>query len=390
MAVEGNPPICSQCGNSVQEEDRFCGVCGARVTPITPEDPQVIPRPAAAAQGGAVESGNRVRLLVIGSAAALLLLLVGGGALAFMGSGIGANLFGGSDPGAAQPAPTPEPAQTDAQEPSGEEPTPVDYLQQFVSGYYAAAAREDWAATYSMLDEESEQEVTEEEWIRAQNDREAEDDLPPIESATVEGPYVSHTNVPFSTNVRLTYEDGTSETIETTLVSEEVVDEAGDYYRHLTDEEVSSVRETAGEGLEEPTTAGSASPDTEEDLEAEARAAAQTYYHAAGSQNWSYTYEHLDSETQGMFMEEEWVQKNQYYWDRNPTGYEILSVDLLSDSGEPTAEVTVRIRGEDGSSFDRTTYWVLEDGEWLHRFSQEEIDSLMPDLSYEQFVAAQQ
>ena len=89
-------------------------------------------------------------------------------------------------------------------------------------------------------------------------------------------------------------------------------------------------------------------------------------------------------------MEEEWARKNQYYWDRNPTGYEILSVDLLGDSGVPTAEVLVRIRGEDGSTFDRTTYWVLEDGEWLHRFSQEEIDSFMPNLSYEQFVAVQQ
>ena len=44
--------------------------------------------------------------------------------------------------------------------------------------------------------------------------------------------------------------------------------------------------------------------------------------------------------------------------------------------------------GEDGSSFVRTTYWVLEDGEWLHRFSQEEIDLFMPDLSYEEFVEA--
>ncbi len=79
---------------------------------------------------------------------------------------------------------------------------------------------------------------------------------------------------------------------------------------------------------------------------------------------------------------------NQYYWDLNPTVYHILSVDLLSDSGETITQVTVRITGEDGSSFTRTTYWVLEDGKWLHRFSQEEIDLFMPELSLEEFVEA--
>ena len=90
-----------------------------------------------------------------------------------------------------------------------------------------------------------------------------------------------------------------------------------------------------------------------------------------------------------MFTEDEWAQKSQYYWDRNPTGYEILSVDLLSDSGDPTVEVRVRIRSVDDSTFDRTTYWVLEDGEWLHRFGQEEIESFMPGVPFEEVVARQ-
>jgi len=33
---------------------------------------------------------------------------------------------------------------------------------------------------------------------------------------------------------------------------------------------------------------------------------------------------------------------------------------------------------------------VYEDAEWRHRFDREEYDLLMPDLSYEEFVAARQ
>ena len=107
-------------------------------------------------------------------------------------------------------------------------------------------------------------------------------------------------------------------------------------------------------------------------------------------EDWEYTYEHLDSETQSMFTLEEWVQKNQYYWNLSSITYDILSVEVVPDSEELLTEVAVRVTGEDSSSFVRTTYWVLEDGEWLHRFGQEEIDLFMPDLSYEEFVEAQQ
>lgn len=119
-----------------------------------------------------------------------------------------------------------------------------------------------------------------------------------------------------------------------------------------------------------------------DELEAEAAQAAGDYYRAAGLEDWAYTYDHLDSATQNMFTEEEWFQKNQYYWDLNPTVYDILSVELLDDPEETITEVTVRVTPEDGSSFVRTTYWVLEDGEWLHRFGQEEIDSFTPGVPF--------
>jgi hypothetical protein len=38
----------------------------------------------------------------------------------------------------------------------------------------------------------------------------------------------------------------------------------------------------------------------------------------------------------------------------------------------------------------RNTYLVCEEGEWRHRFGQEEYDLLIPDITYREFVAAQQ
>jgi hypothetical protein len=124
------------------------------------------------------------------------------------------------------------------------------------------------------------------------------------------------------------------------------------------------------------------------DLEAEAEEAARDYYRAAGSEDWNYTYNHLDAETRSRFTREEWFKKNQWLSDNYPAVYHILSVDLAEASQEPLTGVKVRLTGEDGSSTIRKTYFVYEDGLWKHRFGQEEYDRLMPSASYEEFVAA--
>ena len=201
----------------------------------------------------------------------------------------------------------------------------ADLLQGFVSGYYDALSREDWAAAYSMLDEESKRKITEEDWARAQSNLAATGDVPPIASATVEGPYVSETQVPFSANVALAYEDGTSETVEVTLVSEYVVDEVGDFHRHLTDEEASYLKGFVGEGSAEPTISETTdfglSPDEET-----AKEAAEQYYYAVDHEAWETTYYNLDSESKGLFTEEEWIAKNQWYADEE--GLELDSMDV--------------------------------------------------------------
>jgi len=124
---------------------------------------------------------------------------------------------------------------------SSEGPTTGDFLQQFVSNYYDAVSRKDWTATYSMLDDVSKQKFTEDEWIKIQGVRAASNSSP-IVSATAEGPYGSETQYPFSMNVKLTYEDGTSETTKMGLVSAPTVNDVSDYHRHLTDKDISYLK----------------------------------------------------------------------------------------------------------------------------------------------------
>jgi|SRR5215208_118241 hypothetical protein len=127
-----------------------------------------------------------------------------------------------------------------------------------------------------------------------------------------------------------------------------------------------------------------------EEIEAEAEGAAREYYRAAGVEDWGYTYEHLDSDTQGLFTREEWFLKNQWFADNGFVVYNIESAERLGTSSGVVVEVTLRLTYEDGSSTTRKTYFVLEDGEWRHAFGQEEDDLFMPEASYEEFVAAQQ
>ena len=52
--------------------------------------------------------------------------------------------------------------------------------------------------------------------------------------------------------------------------------------------------------------------------------------------------------------------------------------------------MAVVLTDADGSTWTRNTYFVYEDGEWRHRFSQEEYDLFMPDLSSREFITAKQ
>lgn len=268
MSEGDRPRYCEQCGSLTEAGDRFCGVCGAGITPDTPdattrEIPIQVQPPQGATEDQVTPTRNNRALLIAGGVGVVLLLLVGGGALAFVGLGSATGLLGGTPPDPVSPYNTRE--------------------------------------TTTSLPQPT----------REQTGSSIESSEPHIASPGSTGPNTEEVNL----------------------------DEAvGDYYR------------------------------------------------AAGMEDWAYTYDHLDSQTRSMFTEEAWSRKNQWFWDRNPTVYHILSIESDGDFEGSVAEVEIRITGEDGSTWTRTTYFVKEDGEWLHRFSQEENDLFMPDATFEEFV----
>ena len=108
----------------------------------------------------------------------------------------------------------------------------------------------------------------------------------------------------------------------------------------------------------------------DQQVEDQVRAAAETYYEAAASRNWGYTYDHLDSETQSAFTEDEWFAKNDWLADNGSATYTIQSIEM----DDSIANVAILLTFEDGSTTLRNTYFVYEDGSWKHRFGSEEYE----------------
>lgn len=144
------------------------------------------------------------------------------------------------------------------------------------------------------------------------------------------------------------------------------------------EKEVESQDEEGSQGTASRPTESSQPEQSQASLQAEdqARAAAEAYYEAVAARSWGYTYDHLDSETQSAYSEQEWFAKNDYLADTGAVTYTIQSVVMDSSAPETLAYVTLVLTAADGSTNVRNTYWVYEDGSWLHRFSPEEYDLL--------------
>ena len=126
--------------------------------------------------------------------------------------------------------PVPEPERPDEEQGSqGQTAAPV---QRFVRRYYAAVRREDWYATYSLLDSASRSRLAREEWVRKQRARDEARALPPIESAKVTN--ISEEGDIFTATGELTHQDGTT----TSFTGFEMTKEKGKFRRHLTREEL--------------------------------------------------------------------------------------------------------------------------------------------------------
>jgi hypothetical protein len=118
--------------------------------------------------------------------------------------------------------------------PEASQVAPAPAQQRFVSAYYAALGREDWVATYNMLDPSSRIKVPGKKWISEQQSRADASDKPPIESARIT--QMSKEPGSFKLTVDLTHEDGTKTTVSGLVIHE--LD--GGYKRHLTPEELSN------------------------------------------------------------------------------------------------------------------------------------------------------
>jgi hypothetical protein len=143
------------------------------------------------------------------------------------------------------------------------------------------------------------------------------------------------------------------------------------------EKKVDSQDEEGSQGTaSQPTESGQPEQSQAPQAEGQARAAAEAYYEAVAARNWGYTYDHLDSETRSAYTEHEWFAKNEYLADTGAVSYTIQSVVMDSSAPETFAYVTVVLTATDGSNNVRNTYFVYEDGSWLHRFSPEEYDLL--------------
>ncbi|CAN5894142.1 hypothetical protein BH18ACT11_BH18ACT11_14050 [soil metagenome] len=67
-------------------------------------------------------------------------------------------------------------------------------------------------------------------------------------------------------------------------------------------------------------------------VEDQVRIAAEAYYREVEARNWGYTYDHLDSETQSAFTENEWFAKNDWLADSGSATYTIQSIDMDDSS----------------------------------------------------------
>ena len=133
----------------------------------------------------------------------------------------------------------------------------------------------------------------------------------------------------------------------------------------------------------EPTISAPPAPKTE------VAEAAEAYYGAVDREDWAYTYANLDSQTRALYAEDEWYAKNQFFADTE--GLELATMDVIVEgsTSDPEVGVTVYRAFEDGTSIERYTLFVREDGAWKHRFTAEENAIFQPGVPYEDFVASQ-
>ena len=405
LAERGRPVYCTQCGSIVDAGDSFCGTCGFRVSPSARDagPTQEIPAQAYAPPQASGGSNNRALPLILGLAA-VLIVLVGIGAI------VGFALVGGNETSppqasANEPAPTknPEPTRQEETEPS--EPTAeqelgigdsveVEGIEATLNEVRILPASDfdqpiqnpdnQFLATDLTFENVSENPVnvssllkfvlkneegySASQTIHTQQKELAEGEISPGQKASGE---IVYEVPPESRGLQLDYKPFASGGTYTWTI--------GDLQGIAT----APLPEEATASTPEPTTTTSAPPDSE----AEVVEAAEDYYRAVDLEDWAYTYANLDAATRALYPEDEWYLKNQYFADTE--GLELSTIDVVveNSTSDPEVGVTVYRTFTDGTSIDRYTLFVREDGAWKHRFTEEENAIFEPGVPYEEFVS---
>jgi methionine-rich copper-binding protein CopC len=236
----------------------------------------------------------------------------------------------------------------------GDEEGPEEEIEASLLDYYEAASAKDWYATYGLLTYGSQQQISEDEWVEAQEARDREEPLKPVESVEVNA--VKGDGVDYVEDVDLTllHEDGS----ETELEVQVAPSESGEGYdRHLTDEEVEYL-----EGLLAEEEGGGAGYDPEE--RAAVYDALYGHYEAIGRGSFEEAYSYFGPSFRARTSEEAWVAEEETF---GITGSTINSVEVgeVSEDGTATATVDVSFEDNTGSpSFVIEWALVEEEGQW--------------------------
>lgn len=116
--------------------------------------------------------------------------------------------------------------------------------------------------------------------------------------------------------------------------------------------------------------------------------AVEEYYAAVDREDWSYTYDHLDSRARDLFTEEEWRRRNRYFADNEGLELASITVEATLSTGI-LASVKVDRTFNGGYFLSRNTFFVYEGGAWKHRLSEDEVNAFMPGVTFEEFVRYQ-
>jgi hypothetical protein len=426
MAESDRPVYCTQCGSIVQAGNNFCGVCGARVSPNaqaaapTREIPRQFPPPRNVPAGAT--SGTPALIVGLGVVVVLLLGVGTIAGLALLGEEpeprrVASQQEASAGQGAATDNEKEEKA--DASQPAGEErlgvgdsveakgvratlnavrvlpTTNFDRPVESPDNLFLATdltfenVSDEPLAISSLLEFvlKNEEGYSASQTMHTQQRRLAEGEITPGQKMSGE---IVYEVPPDSRGLQLDYRPFLKGDTHTWYIGDaEVLPQAEAPQTEAPQTEAPQTEAPQTASSSASASASASAAQVPAGSETELIEAAEDYYQAVDQENWAYTYDNLDSQTQSMFTEEEWYAKNQWFADNEGLELATMNVVVNGSTSEPVVSVSVYRTFKDGTSITRDTLFVSEGGVWKHSFTEEEIAIFMPGVSYEQFVAAQ-